>query len=540
MFATRKPALLFSVTLVALAAMGTARAAIQSVERISVGTNGTPAGFGDGPDISNDGRFVAFIAPDGVVPNDTNGVTDILLRDRQSGVTTVVSLADNEAQANGASQVPAVSDDGRFVAFVSSATNLVTGDTNQFDDVFVRDRQLGRTIRASLRSDGSQVPNPTPGPRVEGITGSGVGGLSISGNGLVVVFNHVVNLIVPNNTTKIQLRVFTRDLGSNTTELLAVPAPGGNGFGQGNVTTSTSRDGRFVAFECNEPLVTPDVNASQDVFVRDRTAGTTERISLAPGGAQAFGDSFGPRISSDGRFVTFTSESDDLIPGDTNKTQDVYLRDRSTGLMERISVANDETQGNGASFGWSPVSDDGRVVLFTSTSSNLVPGDTNAFQDVFIRDRQAGTTERINLFNGVDQTLGNPSIEGDLSGDGSVAVFSSITDLVAPITNNQHVYAVVLGDAPANRAPVANAPSDQTVKTKAAKAKVKLDGSGSSDPDGDKLTYTWREGETQIATGVKPTVKLKKGVHTITLEVRDPGGLTDTDEVVITVKKKKR
>ena len=203
---------------------------------------------------------------------------------------------------------PAISADGRFVAFSSDASNLVAGDTNGRGDIFVRDRLTGTTERLSLASDGTQA----------------------------------------------------------------------------NRLTSISADGRFVTFSSSASnLVAGDTNRQADVFVHDRLTSTTERVSVASDGTQANGDSSFPSISADGRFVTFVSRASTLVAGDTNSRDDVFVHDRQTGTTERVSVASDGTQGNRNSR-FSSISADGRFVKFDSAASNLVAGDTNFTYDIFV------------------------------------------------------------------------------------------------------------------------------------------------------------
>ena len=142
-------------------------------------------------------------------------------------------------------------------------------------------------------------------------------------------------------------------------------------------------------------LVPGDTNGSEDVFVRDRQTGTTERVSVGPGGVRHC-DSVAPSISADGRFVAFDSDASNLVPGDTNGCGGRVRARPATGTTRRVSVGPGGVQGNGGATRPS-ISADGRFVAFDSDASNLVPGDTNGFSDVFVRDRQTGTTERVSV-----------------------------------------------------------------------------------------------------------------------------------------------
>src|SRR5436309_3388656 len=189
-----------------------------------------------------------------------------------------------------------------------------------------------------------------------------------------------------------------RSAGAQTTERVSV-ASGGTEGNDASLGCAFSADGRFVAFDSTaSDLVAADTNGVSDVFVHDRQAGTTERVSVASGGTQANHASSCPALSADGRFVAFQSDATNLVAGDTNGATDVFVHDRQTGATERVSVASGGgTQGNGNSggfFAFPALSADGRLVALQSAATNLVPADTNGATDVFVHDRQTGTTAR--------------------------------------------------------------------------------------------------------------------------------------------------
>jgi len=188
---------------------------------------------------------------------------------------------------------------------------------------------------------------------------------------------------------------------AQTTERVSVDSGGAQGNAEsGDYGSRISADGRFVAFESRASnLVAGDANGCPDIFVRDRQSGTTERVSLATGGAEGNGISEFPSISADGRFVAFMSEATNLVAGDTNGCADIFVRDRQSGTTERVSLATGGTEGNNSSYG-SSISADGLFVAFDSWASDLVAGDTNGNSDIFVRDRQNGTTERVSLATG--------------------------------------------------------------------------------------------------------------------------------------------
>jgi Tol biopolymer transport system component len=243
------------------------------------------------------------------------------------------------------------------------------------------------------------------------------------------VFTSLANNLVPNDTNS-TWDVFVRDRTNGVTELVSVSTGGA----QGNLQSyypSISADGRFVAFESEATNLVPgDSNHAGDVFVRDLQAGTTERVSISTGGLEGNSGSYGESISSDGRFVAFASYATNLVPGDTNGTWDVFVRDRRLGTTERISLATGGAEG--ADVSWFPsISADGRFVAFASVAHNLVPGGTLGM-NIFVRDRVNGTTEIVSVTTqGGQSHYGGLDDLGSISSDGRYVVFNSYNrDLV--------------------------------------------------------------------------------------------------------------
>ncbi len=387
-----------------------------AVERVSVSSSGEEANAGSFQGaISGDGRYVAFYSDaSNLVPGDTNSTADIFVRDRQSGITERMSVSSSGTQANGFSAFASISADGRYVAFSSSANNLVPGDSNGVGDVFVHDRQTSTTTRMSVNSSGVQ-------------SNAGAGNASISKNGRYVVFvSSATNLAAgdTNNTND----VFVRDRQANLTQRVSLRNDGGQGNGA-SVKPRISTDGHYVSFRSAATnLVTGDSNGINDIFVRDRQAGTTERVSVGPGGAQSNGDSDASDVSADGRYVTFNSIASNLVAGDGNDDYDVFLRDRLNGTTTLISVAAgggfpDSTSGESA------ISADGLIVVFASLATNLVAGDLNDVGDIFVRDRQASTTGVVSAAVVPSEAAGASnllSLEA-VSADGRFVVFESFT-----------------------------------------------------------------------------------------------------------------
>jgi Tol biopolymer transport system component len=428
-----------------VAPVGAATAAAGLTELVSVRSNGHQgdgiSGRASAPSVSANGLVVAFdSAATNLVGGDTNGAVDVFVRDRASGRTERVSVSGKGKQGNGGSAGPAVSDDGRFVAFESSATNLVPGDTNGRTDIFVRDRVAGATTRASVAADGTQSDNVSFGS-------------AISADGRFVAFVSDASNLVPEPASGRQ--VYVKDLVTGAVERVSVSS--GGDPAQGFTTPpAISGDGRVVTFAAAASNLVPgDTNGQLDVFAHDRVTGVTERVSVDSAGGEGDGPSFIPDINGDGRFVTFASEASNLVGGDTNGVRDVFVHDRATGVTERVSVDSAGSEANGQSIGpgirggsafGSSISADGRLVAFDSIATNLVPGDTNtcgpfyqspagACPDVFVHDRMTGATVRVS----VDSTGGQAdgaSTDPDISADGSTAAFfSAATNLVVGDTN---------------------------------------------------------------------------------------------------------
>jgi Tol biopolymer transport system component len=363
--------------------------------------------------MSADGQHVSFDGPStNLVTGDTNGFYDVFLYDRTTATVERVSVASGGTQANGPSFVSSTSSDGRYVAFESEATNLVAIDANGNDkDVFVRDRQSGTTSIVSVSSGGTQGDDQSRAP-------------TITPDGRYVAFWSFATNLVAGDTNG-RGDIFVRDRQNGTTDIASVATGGILENNSALYPPAISADGRYVAFlSYATNLVAGDTNGSIDVFVHDRQNGTTERVSVDSSGAQGNADCYAPlAISADGRYVAFASDASNLVAGDTNNSTDVFLRDRQNGTTVRVSVGAGGAQAN--SGGSSPaISADGRYVAFSSDSTNLVAGDTNGTTDVFLRDRLAGTTERVSLANNGSQGNGGSSAPS-ISSDGRVVAFES-------------------------------------------------------------------------------------------------------------------
>ncbi|MFH9421582.1 TolB family protein [Streptomyces sp. NPDC017529] len=362
--------------------------AAPATQRVSVAADGTQGnGFSGDPRLSANGRFVAFSSDaTNLGPADTNGRQDVYVKDLRTGKVDLVSVGSDGTQGNALSGAPEISADGRYVAFYSSASNLVAGDTNGEGDVFVHDRRTGRTT------------SPTAGAGTSPY-GFGVQNFAVSGSGRYLAFGSYRADLVPGDTNE-RLDVFVHDVQKGTTKRVSVASDGSQADGPSGFP-SLSADGRRVSFTSTATNLTPAGPGfrrppPQDpMYVHDLGTGRTSVASLSSEDA-VVGVSPFPRLSPDGRYAIFEAVAADVVPDDTNGTYDVFARDLERGTTRLLSRAHDGAQGNG----WSAdgrLSADNRWLFFSAMASNLVPGDTNGQADGFVRDLRTGRVERINV-----------------------------------------------------------------------------------------------------------------------------------------------
>lgn len=368
-----------------------------------------------------DGRIVALRSvASTLVSGDTNSREDIFVHDRRTGETTRVSLSTSGVQGNNHSFSPAIGADGRHVAFVSFATNLVAGDTNNRADIFVHDRQTGVTLRVSVSSLGVQADRDSSDP-------------TISEDGRFIAYDSDARNLVPNDTNQLpDVFVYDMQTGETTRASLA------NGGGEANSMSTQGRisaDGKHVAFRSFATnLVGGDANQRPDIFVHDRETLTTSLVSLSIDEVQANSDSQNPSISGDGRYVAFDTLADNLVPGDTNGTPDVFVRDTLAGTTMRASVSSEGGEGDGASAD-AALSANGRSVAFFSHATNLVPGVPLIAEHVLLHDLETGATTRMSVTTGGEEANSisrNPAIDAT----GRFVVFESMASNLVPLDTN--------------------------------------------------------------------------------------------------------
>jgi hypothetical protein len=401
----------------AMAAPTTDRASLSSA-----GVQGNSDSFRNS--ISKNGRFVAFeSAASNLIGTDANGAQDIFVRNRQSGKTTRASVRTNGAEANSNSSQPHISHSGRFVAFSSSANNLIGLDGNGAADAFVRDRDRQKTTRVSTRSNGGEANGSS---NVQGI----------SGDGRYVLFLSSASNLVPGDSNGVT-DVFVKDRKTGKTTRVSERTNGAQGNGPSDLS-SISPSGRYVAFvSAATNLVPNDSNGQFDVFVHDRKNKKTVRVSVANNGAQGNSTSYWPAMANDGS-VAFPSFATNLGPNDTNATWDVFVHNIKTENTRRVSVSSAGAQGNGNSgviFGPPAISGGGRRIAFDSQATTLVSGDSNGVIDVFFHNRENQTTRRVSVrFDGAQSN--GQALMGDVSSNGEfVSFFSNATNLVGGDTN---------------------------------------------------------------------------------------------------------
>jgi len=353
-----------------------------TIGRVSVSSSGEQGNAASlSGSISADGRFVAFRSfASNLVDGDSNGVSDIFLRDRSTGTTARISMASKGSQANGGSDSASISADGGAVAFRSAATNLVSGDTNGIPDIFVVDTRTLATTRVSISSGGRQTNGDSRNP-------------VISGDGFHVAFSSIASTLVDGDTNH-TWDVFIRDFRLHSIERASLSSKGIQG-NLASVFPSISYDGNVVGFVSSATnLVRGDTNGVRDVFLHWH-AGATDRVSFGPG-VQANGASLSVALDRNAEYVAFSSNASNLVPGDTNGHRDVFVVDVFTHAITLVSRSSDGTATDADSGGPS-ISADGRFIAYQSFATTLSPSDHNGSLDVYVSDRVNHTTSRASL-----------------------------------------------------------------------------------------------------------------------------------------------
>lgn len=378
----------------------------ETTSRISVSSEGKEGNRESiWPSLSGDARFVAFTSSaTNLVEDDTNDLPDVFVHDRMTGATTRISVSTSGQQSDGISYnyFPAISEDGRHVVFASMATNLVDRDTNGTWDIFVHDRITKSTTLVSRSSADRQGDAPS----LHGV---------ISGDGRYVAFNSYAGNLVRGDDNKVS-DIFVHDLETHTTTAISVD-PSGRLGNQNSDRATISYDGSCIGYSSfASNLGVEDNDDEENVFIHERATGRNVVASKTVAATRnASGDDvpwccyISPAccivvvisdrksvIAPDGNSIAYRSDSPDLVGDDRNFRQDIFLYDRRTDTIERISTNSDGEEANGDSVHHG-LSADARYVAFSSVATNLVPDDTNGVSDIFVRDRVTGETTRVSV-----------------------------------------------------------------------------------------------------------------------------------------------
>lgn len=390
----------------------------KAIERVNVTTDELQADGNtfdpDDAQISGDGSVVVFRSrAANLVPGDTNGVADIFVRNRNDGTTRRVSVSSSGGQANGDSRACAISGNGRYVVFESTASNLVASDTNGGRDVFRHDLSTGATVKVSVNSAGTAGNMESFGDARPGV----------SEDGQVVVFSSVSTNFVSGASG---FQVYCRDFTAGTTTLVSrnaagTPCGGGSGgiSGDGRIAT-------FIAWSTTAGVT----NGTQNVFTLDRATGQVARVTMGLSGAQPNDGSYQPSLSQDGRYVLFVSTASNLITGDTSGSQNTFRYDRTTGTLVRIDGNGTTTNGS------SSMSGDGRYVVYSCTN---VPFSSPLFlpnSNVWVKDMTTGTFQQVSLTSAGAQPNGQSTTPWISSNGRFVSFTSTANNLVPGDTNN--------------------------------------------------------------------------------------------------------
>lgn len=385
-----------------------------ATSRVSVSSNGDEANaVTHYSSVSPDGRFVAFLSEaNNLDPADTNGLRDIFLHDFSSRETRLISQSNGGVLGNtdAPQDLPSMADDGSVV-FSHTASNLISGDSNGTSDIFLYHRQSQLIERVSLGNSGSQANGASRHP-------------AISPDGRYIAFSSAANNLITGDTNG-SSDIFLRDIQSASTSRISLSTEGNEGVGGEAIKPSLSRNGRFIAFETTYALVSDDTNNNADIYLHDRDTGETTRISVHTNGSEGNAASHAPSISEDGRWISFTSRASNLIDNDSNNAMDVFLHDRQNATTRRVSVSGSGAQARLGVIGQAKLAGLGRYVVFTSRSDDLVAQDVNQRADVFVHDRIAENTHLIHQNSAGEQANGDADYYPSISKEGATFVFDS-------------------------------------------------------------------------------------------------------------------
>jgi len=408
------------------------------------------------PFLSDDGRYIAFqsestnLAPGG----DGNNATDVFVVDVAGGAPVRVSTSAAGTEGNNISRLGtpnrglpgnAISGNGQLIAFLSLANNLVPNDTNNDWDVFVKDRISGDIRRVSVTSSGGEA--NTPGNAFRWRTYANLNGEpALSQDGRYVVFSSFASNLVANDRNDL-MDIFRHDLLTGETILVSISSSGAQGNGDSDMP-SVSQDGNCVAFRSlsgniNHDPLRPDNNSQYDIYLRELSSGVTRRISQAYDGGETNNVSYYPRINAECTQISYVSWADNLVPGDTNETLDVFSQGTAGGPTLRVNVTATGVQGNLRTGGPPSINRNGRYIAFYSWATIFGTEDNNLFcnyraivnskncVDIFVKDMWTGELRMMSLTSNGDEAWQN-SQDPSISGDGTGLAFGSYANNLDP------------------------------------------------------------------------------------------------------------
>jgi hypothetical protein len=368
--------------------------------------------------LSEDGRFAVYSSSaTNLVDGDTNGVSDVFLHDLNTRSTVRVSVATDGTQGNGASSLASISSDGKFIVYVSTATNLVADDTNTFSDVF---RYNVETKQTELISRSAA-----------GVIGNGASiYVHVNSDGSKVTFSSNSTNLVSGVSYGTAQNVFYKNMTTNQVVLVSERRVAGARIGSAAASSFSmyswmSKDGNNIGFYSpSTNLLDTDTNGNKrDAYFFDLLTDGLSILSRSAAGVQADLDAWFIKPSGHGGFLTFHTNSTNLIAGDTNAVSDIYRKSTTGSEILRVSVSSAGAEANAGS-SEATASDDGDIVAFNSAATNLVSGDSNAKTDIFARKVSSSETIRVSINANGTELNGNSNAAG-ISGDASRVIFMS-------------------------------------------------------------------------------------------------------------------
>jgi hypothetical protein len=368
----------------------------------------------DSVDVSADGRWIVFeSAATNLVPPDTNNRRDVFLHDALEGVTTRVSIGYGGVETDHDSYQPTISADGRYIAFVSGATNILSVPVPGYAHIYLVERESGAIERIDVNDAGETADSFSSYP-------------ALDSTGRWVAFSSAATNLAPSVSVGIVRELYVRDRVAGTTTLLSVD-PSGSPSGASFDTIDMSWDGgTIVCATFADDLGPVDTNGVFDVYAYGLHSGVWSLVSVSSTGAQGFHPSLRPSVSADGRWVAFESWASTLHPDDATATLDVFVRDLAAGTTELVSYAKGGTTLVGDSR-FAEISSDGRFVYFASSVALSPLYSTGGG---FRRDRLTGALEAVSL--GHELQMGPVDQRMATTSDGAIVVFASWTMGLTP------------------------------------------------------------------------------------------------------------